>query len=156
ALMSGSPLSGWGVPMDMRDEGAPAASARNALRFEGSAGEYFKIWIVNLALTIITLGFFSAWAKVRNKRYFLGNTYLAQHSFHYHGSPWRILLGRIIALVLLISYSLSAQFGGPKAVIPWAILFIIALPWLVKSSLRFNARNTSYRNVRFDFHGTYG
>ena len=32
-----------------------------------------------------------------------------------------------------------------------AVLF--ALPWLVKSSLRFNARNTSYRNVRFDFHG---
>jgi hypothetical protein len=26
----------------------------------------------------VTLGIFSAWAKVRNKRYFLGNTYLIQ------------------------------------------------------------------------------
>ena len=35
------------------------------------------------------------------------------------------------------------------------LLFLAALPWLIKSSLRFAARNTSYCNVRFDFHGTY-
>jgi uncharacterized membrane protein YjgN (DUF898 family) len=125
------------------------------MRFEGSAGEYFKIWIVNLALTIVTLGIFSAWAKVRNKRYFLGNTYLGAHSFDYHGSPLRILLGRVIALALLLGYSLSINFGGPKAAFVWIPLFVVAMPWLVKSSLRFGARNTSYRNVRFDFHGTY-
>src|ERR1700759_3419915 len=109
--------------MDMRQEGAPSASARTALRFEGSAGEYFKIWIVNLVLTIITLGIFSAWAKVRSKRYFLGNTYLGEHSFDYHGSPKRILLGRLIALALLFGYSLTASIA-PKAVFVWGILFV--------------------------------
>jgi uncharacterized membrane protein YjgN (DUF898 family) len=133
-----------------------AAPVRHPLRFEGSAGEYFKIWIVNLALTIATLGIFSAWAKVRNKRYFLGNTYIGAHSFDYHGSPKRILLGRFIALALLLGYSLSVNLGGPKSLFVWLPLFVVALPWLVRSSLRFNARNTSYRNVRFDFHGTYG
>jgi uncharacterized membrane protein YjgN (DUF898 family) len=33
---------------------------------------------------------------------------------------------------------------------------MLALPWLANRSLRFNARMTSFRNVRFDFSGTYG
>lgn len=135
--------------------GMPGPLVRNALRFEGSAGEYFKIWIVNLALTIVTLGIFSAWAKVRSRRYLYGNTYVGAHSFDYHAVPWRILLGRVIALALLLGYSLTAAFA-PKAVFLWVILFVAALPWLVRASLRFNARNTSYRNIRFDFVGTYG
>ena len=133
---------------------APADTVRHTLRFEGSAGEYFKIWIVNLALTIVSFGVFSAWAKVRSKRYFYGNTYIADHAFDYHASPWRILLGRLIAVLLLGGYSLTSAFA-PRAVGLWAILFVIAFPWLIKSSLRFSARNTSYRNLRFDFHGTY-
>ena len=74
--------TGAAAPVDMRHE----------IRFEGSGGEYFKIWIVNLALTIATLGIYSAWAKVRNKRYFYGNTFIAGHSFDYHGRPVRILI----------------------------------------------------------------
>lgn len=133
---------------------APAESTRTAMRFEGTASEYFKIWIVNTALTIVTLGIFSAWAKVRSKRYFYGNTFIGAHAFEYHAAPLRILLGRAIALCLLLAYSLTAAFS-PRLIGFWYLLFLAALPWLIKSSLRFAARNTSYSNVRFDFHGTY-
>ena len=143
--------SGLGNLMDTKKFGAPT---RHSLHFEGTGGEYFDIWIVNLALTVVTLGIFSAWAKVRNRRYFYGNTHIDTHAFDYHASPWRILLGRVIALALLLGYSLTAAMA-PKAVFAWGLLFLVALPWLVRSSLRFNARNTSYRNVRFDFSGTY-
>jgi uncharacterized membrane protein YjgN (DUF898 family) len=141
--------------MDKTVDAAPQAPVRHQLRFEGSGGEYFKIWIVNLALTIVTLGIFSAWAKVRNKRYFYGNSYIGEHAFDYHGSPLRILLGRIIALVILLGYSATVHFA-PTLVFAWALFFLFAVPWLVQSSLRFNARNTSYRNIRFNFTGTYG
>lgn len=130
------------------------ATARHEIRFDGSGGEYFKIWIVNLALTIVTLGIFSAWAKVRSKRYFCGNTFVAGHSFDYHGQPLRILVGRLIALGLLLIYFISASFVPLLAAV-WAIVLFFALPWLAVASFRFNARNTSYRNIRFDFHGTY-
>jgi uncharacterized membrane protein YjgN (DUF898 family) len=133
---------------------APAASVRNTLRFEGTASEYFKIWIVNAALTIVTLGIFSAWAKVRTKRYFYGNTFIGTHAFDYHAAPPRILLGRAIAAALLIGYFASAIMAPATRGI-WYLLFLVALPWMIKSSLRFAARNTSYRNLRFDFHGTY-
>jgi uncharacterized membrane protein YjgN (DUF898 family) len=83
------------------------SSARHALRFEGSADEYLKIWIVNLALSIVTLGVFSAWAKVRSKRYFYGNTFIGTHAFDYHAQPLRILVGRAIAAALLLAYVLA-------------------------------------------------
>jgi uncharacterized membrane protein YjgN (DUF898 family) len=142
--------------MDMRVDAAPQAPAiRHQLRFEGSGGEYFKIWIVNLALTIVTLGIFSAWAKVRSKRYFYGNTYIGEHNFDYHGQPLRILLGRLIALALLLAYSATVQFL-PKATFVWGFAFLFGMPWLVVAGLRFNAKNSSYRNIRFNFTGTYG
>src|SRR6478735_8819447 len=98
--------------MDIKVDVAPGAAAvRHQLRFEGSGGEYFKIWIVNLALSIVTLGIFSAWAKVRSKRYFYGNTYIGEHGFDYHGSPLRILVGRIIALAILLGYSATIHFA---------------------------------------------
>lgn len=124
------------------------------LEFRGSGGEFFRIWIVNLALTLLTLGIYGAWAKVRTFRYFYGNTYLAGHPFEYHASPVRILIGRAIALALLLSYSVSASVY-PKAAFGWFVVFLVALPWLANTSIRFNARNSSYRNVRFNFTGRY-
>ncbi|MDH4174015.1 MAG: YjgN family protein, partial [Betaproteobacteria bacterium] len=50
--------------------GPAAAGGERIVRpeFTGSAREYFRIWIVNLFFTLITLGIYSAWAKVRKKR----------------------------------------------------------------------------------------
>ncbi|HKQ43930.1 MAG TPA: YjgN family protein [Rhizomicrobium sp.] len=137
------------------DQPPNAAPLRHGFRFEGSGGEYFKIWIVNLALSIATLGIFSAWAKVRSKRYFYGNTYIGEHNFDYHANPLRILVGRVIALTLLLGYSATNHFM-PVMTFVWIVFFLFAMPWLLNASLRFNARNSSYRNIRFNFVGTYG
>jgi len=75
--------------------------------FTGDGWEYFKIWIVNLLLTILTLGIYSAWAKVRRLHYFYRNTLLAGASFEYHGTPIAILKGRLIAFALFLVYTLA-------------------------------------------------
>ena len=67
---------------------------RCRLRFTGTGQEYFGIWIVNLLLTIVTLGIYSAWAKVRKLQYFYRNTQLDGSAFEYHGNPVPILKGR--------------------------------------------------------------
>ena len=126
------------------------APTRHEFQFTGTGSEFFGIWIVNLALTVVTLGIYSAWATVRTRRYFRGNTVLAGHSFEYHASPVRILVGRLIALGLLIGYNISVSFSI-YALIVWVPIFFAAFPWLITSSLRFNARNTCYLNVRFNF-----
>jgi uncharacterized membrane protein YjgN (DUF898 family) len=137
----------------------PAAPAlrlrREQFIFTGKAGEYFGIWIVNVLLTIVTLGIYSAWAKVRRQRYFYGNTMLAGASFEYHARPAQILIGRIIVLAMLAAYNLTAYFLPIVSGII-GVAFLFAIPWFVMRGLRFRARVTSYRNVRFDFAGGYG
>lgn len=133
---------------------SPSSMHYEPFVFRGSTREYFGIWIVNVLLTIVTLGVYSAWAKVRRQRYFYGNTYLAGSSFDYHARPVQILIGRIIVLALLAAYNISLQvypiLGGAIG-----LCFFFAIPWFVMRGMRFSARVTSYRNVRFDFVGGY-
>lgn len=122
--------------------------------FTGQAGEYFRIWIVNLALTILTLGAYSAWAKVRNKRYFLGHTLLDGEPFDYLADPKAILRGRaIVVVVLLIFFAISEFYPSAQPV--FTLLFALILPWLVVRALMFNGRNTAYRNITFGFLPNY-
>ena len=125
------------------------------VKFFGQAGEFFSIWIVNLLLTIVTLGIYSAWAKVRTYRYFYSNTEIDGHRFSYLGDPIQILKGRIIGLVLFGSYFLATAFSPILAIVIMLGLFI-ATPLLICLSLRFKMRMTAYRNVRFNYTGTYG
>ncbi len=120
--------------------------------FQGKAGEYFGIWIVNLLLTLATFGIYSAWAKVRRKKYFYNNTLIDNVGFDYHANPIAILKGRIIAFVFFFCYSQSANIS-PFLPILFMIIFFIALPWIIVRGLLFNARNTSHRGLRFDFVG---
>jgi len=128
---------------------------RASLEFKGSGSEYFKIWIVNLFLSILTLGIYSAWAKVRRKRYLYGNTSIKGASFEYHASPITILKGRLIAVALLIVYSVLSELF-PLVGFFLLILLFAFIPWIVWRSLRFNARMTSLRNVHFSFKGRLG
>lgn len=128
--------------------------SRHRFTFTGNAKEYFGIWIVNVLLTIITLGIYYAWAKVRRNRYMYGNTALADGRFDYHARPKQILIGQIIVIGGIILYNVVLTFA-PALGIVLAIIFGIAIPWLLARGLRFNARVTSYRNVRFDFTGSY-
>ncbi len=123
--------------------------------FKGNATEYFKIWIVNIALTLLTLGVFSAWAKVRTHRYFYGNTFLDGSSFEYLANPIAILKGRIIAVLFFAVYWVATTFV-PILILPVMLAFLIGFPWVITRSMLFRARNTAYRNIRFGFNGGYG
>ena len=56
---------------------------RHGVEFTGNAREFFGIWFVNLVLSVLTLGIYSAWAKVRTERYFYGNTRFGGAPFEY-------------------------------------------------------------------------
>ncbi|NOJ25971.1 YjgN family protein [Vibrio coralliilyticus] len=122
----------------------------NPVEFKGKGGEFFGIWIVNVLLTIITLGIYSAWAKVRTKRYFYGNTYVDSDNFEYHAEPMQILKGRLVAVAVLVIWAVANAFF-PAASAALLLVFYIALPWLLWSNARFDAAMTSYRNVHFSF-----
>ncbi|WP_296225365.1 YjgN family protein [Ralstonia sp. UBA689] len=131
---------------------APAAPQPLRMRFIGSGSEYFRIWIVNLLLTIVTVGIYSAWAKVRTLQYFYRNTQLAGSSFDYHGSPIAILKGRAIIFVLALAFNILSQSSVALSMVLLALL-AGAFPWLLVRSLRFRMANSSYRGLHFAFTG---
>ena len=139
----------------MNEHGVAASESRNEpFSYTGVTSEYFRIWIVSLCLTVLTLGIYSAWAKVRKRRYLYRSTHLADGSFDYHADPVVILKGRLIAVAALLCYIAAGYFApGVDALI---MLVIVALiPWLIIRSRMFNARYTSYRNLRFRFDPVY-
>ncbi|WP_052351546.1 YjgN family protein [Deinococcus pimensis] len=146
--------------MDTFPSGAPLqpTSTRTTtksypLSFTGSAGEYFRIWIVNLALTVVTLGVYLAWAKVRHRKYMYGNTWLDGHNFDYTADPVAILKGHLVIGAAFVAYSLSGYW---RDWLPFVVFAVFGLVWplLAWQSLRFTARNTRHRGLRFHFHGT--
>ncbi len=131
-----------------------AQTAELALQFRGSAHEYFRIWAVNLCLTLLTVGVFSAWAKVRKKRYFYSHTVLDGTPFQYLGQPLPILKGRVVAVALFLLYYASSNFF--TAVLPYVLAAgLVLAPWVIVRSAAFNARYSAFRNMTFQFHGDY-
>jgi len=124
------------------------------LEFHGSAREYFRIWIVNLCLTLLTLGIFSAWAKVRKKRYLFSHTTLGGTPFQYLARPVPILKGRLIAASAFLLYYASSTFL--TSWLPYVLAAaLVAAPWVVARSAAFNARYTSFRNMTMNFDAGY-
>ncbi|MEG3640793.1 YjgN family protein [Magnetococcus sp. PR-3] len=127
--------------------------------FTARARDYFKIWIVNWALTILTLGIYSAWAKVRRNRFFYNHTIIDGHNLEYTADPIRILKGRIIAAAFVIPMVVLEQMQDLQLkLISNAIYFMILmlLPAVIVMAMRFSLRNTEYRGIRFNFEGKMG
>ena len=142
--------------------GAPRAAESRAtpgeavpFTFTGEAGEYFRIWIVNVALTLLTLGIYAAWAKVRKRRWLWGSTQLAGRSFEYTGDPLAILKGNLIFGAAAVLYYVASGVEPLLALLP-ALALGLAYPWLFQKAMRFNAHNTRHRNIRFGFRGGVG
>lgn len=127
--------------------------APQVFAFTGTGSEYFRIWVVNVLLTILTFGIYSAWAKVRRLQYFYRNTRVADAVFDYHGDPKAILKGRMLALVLGVAYKISYDVSAVAAIIV-ALIVAAITPWLLARSFRFKMANSSYRGLRFRFRGT--
>ncbi|NLU35086.1 MAG: DUF898 domain-containing protein [Wolinella succinogenes] len=128
-------------------------STRYPLNFTGKGSEYFKIWIVNIALSLITLGIYSAWAKVRTNRWFYGHTILDHQAFVYLATPMQILKGRLIAAAFFIAYVITSEIL-PLVGMGILLLILALSPLIIVRSLRFNALQSSYRGIRFGFVGS--
>jgi len=150
-----TPLPGTGsVPPPETATSRPEGPRTLAFSFQGNGGEYFGIWIVNTFLKIITLGFYSAWAKVRKRRYLYGSTTLNGEPFEYLADPLALFKGWIIGAVAFLLYMIANRLSPSISMFVGLAIFV-AVPWLVVRSHMFNARNSSHRNIRFSFRPNY-
>ena len=148
------PPAGLDAVLSEPAQSSPEGTGLPAVRFTGSGREYFGIWVINTALTLLTLGVFSAWATVRTRRYFYGNTWLGDSAFNYTARPWTILIGRVIVVGVLIALWLAELVSIAYYVIGTLVLFSL-YPWIAVRARAFRLRNSFYRHVCWGFEGSY-
>lgn len=138
-------------------DAAPARHAAGSrhLQFRGNANDYFRIWIVNVALSLVTLGIYSAWATVRTRRYMYSSTTLADTPFEYLAQPLPILRGRLLTALIFALYALAGQVSKPLQLVA-ALMVAAFMPWMIVKSLMFRARYSSWRGLHFYFTSDYG
>ena len=87
---------------------------------------------------------------MRKRRYFYGSTRVDGATFDYFASPKAVLKGRIVAVIVLVVYALLGELYPTSRFVFWG-LAVVMLPWLAVRALEFNARNSGWRGLRFDF-----
>ncbi|MFC3532167.1 YjgN family protein [Vogesella facilis] len=120
--------------------------------FSASTSGYYRLWLGNMLLTVLTLGLYSAWAKVRTQRFLYGHTRLAGGRFDYHGKPGAILKGRLLMLALFTLWQLSGRWSPALQGMLGLAAFAIA-PWIAVQAMRFRLANTSWNQLRLRFSG---
>ena len=130
-----------------------------AVRFTGSGSEYFRIWIVNLLLILVTLTLYLPFARARRMAYFQNNTRVGDDPLGFHADPWKMFRGYLVVALLGGAYWAVTNF---LPAFGWLALlaFMAVWPMLWRASLQFRLRNTSWRGVRLaflgDIKGAYG
>ena len=145
---------------------SPITAGREQMRrltFHGSGGTLFGIQIVNVLLTIVTLGIYSFWAKVKVRRYLLSQTEFEGDRFAYHGTGRELLNGSLKAglvfglPVALLNFVPELLGAGAAAKITAALLiyglFMVFMPFAMVGARRYRLSRTSWRGIRFSFRG---
>lgn len=131
--------------------------------FHGSGGSLFGIHLVNALLTLVTLGIYYFWAKVRVRCYLFSQTEFAGDRFSYHGSARELMNGAMKAtLVFGVPYyaltNIGPFLGGGVAVnvglqgAAW-LLVLCFIPVATVGARRYRLARTSWRGIRFFFQG---
>jgi uncharacterized membrane protein YjgN (DUF898 family) len=131
----------------------PAQEQRLDIRFIGSGSEYFRIWIVNLLLTVLTLGLYYPYARARRLRYFHAATEVGGHPLSFHGQARAMWRGYFLVVLLFLAYGAAGQYSATAGAL--ALLVLACLwPALWHASLRFRLANTGWRGLRARFTGS--
>lgn len=162
-LSAGFPLQGGGdALLGISLGGKEGSTHKLRLSFQGSGGELLGMFLLNWLLTVVTLGIYSFWGKVKVRSYLWSKTEFEEEPFVYQGTGWELFMGFLKAGLLfgapivllnilphLIGISSLANF------IPWltyAILLFV-VPVAMVGARRYRLSRTSWRGILFSFRG---
>lgn len=154
-------------PLPKTQERPPHAGADvgqiRRLSFHGTGGSLFGIHIVNIFLTIVTLGVYYFWGKVRVRSYLLSQTEFEGDRFAYHGTGKELLIGFLKAVLVfgaplgfLIVVRDLLDVGVAMKVVAAVLIYgliLVFIPLAMVGARRYRLSRTSWRGIRFSFRG---
>lgn len=159
----------------MESETEKSTKQSTALRFDGNASDLYGIYLTNIALTMITLGIYSFWARVKVKQYLYQHTEFAGHRFSYLATgPERFkgflkaiaIIGVLVAFVTLVYFLIhyllprsgytearTASIANGVSDILSTFFIMVLAPLVVVGRRRYQLGRSSWRNISFSFNG---
>jgi uncharacterized membrane protein YjgN (DUF898 family) len=143
-------------------------STNAKLRYHGEGGALFGLMIVNVLLTIITLGIYSFWAKNKVREFHYSHTSFDGDRFAYHGTGGELFAGALKAGLIMTVFGVGltavtemSRRGvieplvmiGATAAFYLAIFFLMVIA--VNGARRYRLSRSSWRGIRFSFHGRW-
>ena len=140
------------------------------LRYHGEGGSLFGLMFVNALLSVITLGIYSFWARNKVREFHYSHTEMDGDRFAYHGTGGELLIGAlkasaIFVLIFLGVFGITYALDGTNQPSPgtqtivtifvytaFALLMMVA----VNGARRYRLSRSSWRGIRFSFHGKLG
>ncbi|GAA4419171.1 YjgN family protein [Acidovorax lacteus] len=129
----------------------PVEIEAHPVQFTGSGREYFRVWIVNVLLSILTLGFYTPWARRRTAQYFYGHTLVAHSPLEFTAPQKRMVFGFVVLVVLTLAYQIAVNTGQDTAVALFLVAGAALAPLLWGSAMRFRLSATRWRGLRLQF-----
>jgi uncharacterized membrane protein YjgN (DUF898 family) len=121
------------------------------LRFSGTGGEYFRVWIVNVLLSIVTLGLYTPWARRRTARWFYDHTLIASSPLEFTAPLRKMVFSFILFALLYIAYQIAAETGQETMVLFFIIAAAALAPYIWGSAMRFRLASTRWRGLQLHF-----
>lgn len=142
---------------------AVGAATGHRLLFHGRGWSLLGIHIVNVFLTLLTVGIYYFWAKVRVRRYVFGQAEFEGDRFTFHGRGAELLLGFAKAMVLFglpltaLNYVPQIMDAGTAVTVATSLaayaLVLVLIPVARAGARRYRLSRTSWRGIHFSFRG---
>lgn len=121
------------------------------LNFSGRGGEYFRVWIVNVLLSIVTLGLYTPWARQRTARYFYDHTMVAGSPLEFTAPLRKMVFGFLIFALLYVAFKIASETGQDTAVALFILAAAVLAPYFWGSAMRFRLASTRWRGLQLHF-----
>lgn len=126
---------------------------KNHFEYYGKGGELFKIWLVNLLLTIVTLGIYSFWGKTRIRRYLAAKTALNGDPLEYTGTGKELFIGFLKFFPLLVGALALVAFVPLSAIVIYPALGFMALAGIY-AGMKYKFSRLRWRSIRGNLEGS--
>lgn len=131
------------------------------ISFHGEGSKLFGIYIVNLLLTVVTLGFYYPWAKAAILQYLYQETEFEGSRFTFHGTGKEMFIGFIKAVgifVVIYTFLIACVLSQNPTIMGFGILisyaaFILLIPIAIHGAAKYRASRSSWRGIHFGYRG---
>lgn len=140
----------------MNVERAVGSGADRAVHFSGTWREFLPIALVNLLLTIVTLGIYRFWAVARVRRYLWSHTRIIDDELEWTGTGGEMFIG-FVMVALVVILAVAAIFGISLVIGDWFLAvgvfgFYVFILWALNfaqfRALRYRLSRTYWRGIR--------